>query len=451
MIMKKLKLFICSMLLVFVSNAQIISTIAGQDKFTRGYNGDNIIATSALLNAPDGVAVDPSGNVYIADTYNFRIRKINVSDGIISTVAGNGKEEYSGDGGLATSAGVYYPTGVAVDAYGNIYIADYNYCVIRKVTASTGIISTVAGNGTLGFSGDGSFATWARLANPFAIAVDALGNIYIADQNNNRIRKVNASNRVISTVAGNGTAGYGGDGGLAISAMLNTPVGVAVDVSGNIYIVDQNNYRIRKVTTNTGIISTVAGNGLDGTNNKNIFVEGAAATSTPLGSAYGIAIDASTNIYISMNHYASSSSTFGSCIQKVNAANGIINIVAGNGSYGQSGDGGQATLASICNPIGVALDAYSNIYIDDFGNNCIRKVTMTNTDIKTLNSNKTKLITGKSSIRAEFDGNARIEICSLSGLLLRQAQATNTFIVDNLKTGLYIVKINGAAYKVVVR
>ena len=190
------------------ARAQIISTFAGNG--TAAYTGDGGQATAAGLNTPYGVAVDASGSVYISDYNNHRIRKVNTS-GIISTFAGNGTAGYTGNGGQATAAELSYPRGVAVDAAGNVYIADYNNNVIRMVNTA-GIISTFAGNGTQGYTGDGGPATAAALNYPQGVAFDALGNVYIADVSNNRIRKVSTAG-TISTVAGNGTAGYTGDWG----------------------------------------------------------------------------------------------------------------------------------------------------------------------------------------------------------------------------------------------
>jgi len=236
---------------------------------TSGFSGDGGPATTAQLRLPDGVTVDSAGNLYIADKENNRIRKI-TNAGIISTVAGNGTRGFSGDGGPATAAQLYNPTGVAIDSAGNLYIADPVVDRIRKVT-TTGIISTVAGNRTRGFSGDGGLATAAQLFLPTGVAVDSAGNLYIADEGNvaigdsgsQRIHKVTTAG-IISTVAGNGTRGFSGDGGLATAAQLNFPSGVAVDSAGNLYIADKGNKRIRRVTT-AGIISTVAGNGNSGT------------------------------------------------------------------------------------------------------------------------------------------------------------------------------------------
>ena len=276
----------------FVVNGQI-NTVAGNG--TPGYSGDGGAATSAELNAPHGVAVDSAGNLYIADLSNNCIRKVTATTGMITTVAGNGTAGYSGDGGAATSAELYNPFGVEVDSSGNIYIADIGNNRIRKVTATTGMITTFAGNGTAGYSGDGGAATGAGLHFPISVAVDASDNIYIADSYNQCIRKVTATTGIITTVAGNGTKGYSGDGGAATNAELNTPDGVAVDVSGNIYIADANNNRIRKVTASTGIITTVAGNGTRGYSG-----DGGAATSAELYSPTAVAVDVdvSGNIYI---------------------------------------------------------------------------------------------------------------------------------------------------------
>jgi uncharacterized protein (TIGR03437 family) len=337
-----------------VSAAGIITTVAGNG--SQGYPGDGGPATSAELYNPSGVVVNTSGSVYIADTSNSRIRKVSAA-GIITTVAGNGAEGYSGDGGPATSAQLFYPSGVALDASGNLYIADQNNNRIRKVSA-TGIITTVAGNGAEGYSGDGGSATSAQLNVPFGVAVDASGNIYIADSNNNRIRKVSATG-IITTVAGNGAQGYSGDGGSATSAQLNFPYGVAVDASGNLYIADKFNERVRRVSA-TGIITTVAGNGAQGYSG-----DGGLATSSQLNTPIGVAVDASGNLYIA--------DEINERIRKVSAA-GIITTVAGNGALGYSGDGGLATSAQLATPTGVAVDASGNLYVADYNNSRVRKV-----------------------------------------------------------------------------
>jgi len=268
-----------------------ISTIAGTG--TAGYSGDGGAATSAKLNNPEGLAMDPAGNLYIADNGNHRIRKLTVATGIITTYAGNGTGGYSGDGGAATSAELNYPVGIALDSSNNLYIADSNNNRIREVNASTGIITTFAGNGTNGSSGDGSAATSAELSSPDGVFVEPSGDVYIGDHNNNKIREVIAGTGLISTFAGNGTAGSTGDGGAATSAELNSPWGVVEDSAGNVYIAEDHGYRIRVVNANTGNISTIAGNGTQGYSG-----DAGAATSAELAYPEGISLDNAGNLYI---------------------------------------------------------------------------------------------------------------------------------------------------------
>ncbi|MEJ0089194.1 MAG: immunoglobulin domain-containing protein [Limisphaerales bacterium] len=276
-----------------VNTNGIISTVAGNG--TNGFSGDGAAATNATLGTPYSVAVDGLGNLFIADQSNVRVRKID-TNGIITTVAGNGSAFYSGDGGWATNAGVY-PVSVAVDVKGNLFIADYINGRIRKVNTN-GIISTVAGNGTNGYSGDGGWAIYAKLNFPMGVVVDAHGNLFIADSFNNRIRKVFA-NGIITTVAG---IGYAGDcpaceGGLAVNAFLNQPTCVSVSTLGEIFITDSANCRIRKVDTN-GIMTTVAGNGPNNGINC-CFADGVAATNSGLFYPHGAVLDAVGNLFIS--------------------------------------------------------------------------------------------------------------------------------------------------------
>jgi PKD repeat protein len=266
-----------------VSGGDTITTIAGTG--TPGFSGDGGQATSAQLNHPWGVVVDGQGTVYVGDKDNNRVRK--VSGGIITTVAGNGTPGFSGDGGQATSAQLHYPESLALDATGSLYIADYGNHRVRKL--SNGIVTTVAGDGTPGYSGDGGQATSAELRYPAGVAVDAQGNLYIADAGNDAIREV--SGGVITTVAGNGTAGSSGDGGPATAAQLDFPDGVAVDARGNLYIADSNNNRVREVSG--GVITTVAGNGTPGFSG-----DGGQATSAQLSDPEDVAVDKQGNLYI---------------------------------------------------------------------------------------------------------------------------------------------------------
>jgi uncharacterized protein (TIGR03437 family) len=262
-----------------------ISTVAGDGN--AGYLGDGGAATRAGIN-PNGVAVDAAGNVYIADFRNERIRKV-VPSGIITTVAGNGNAGYRGDGGPAINASLNRPSRVSVDNAGNLYIADSGNSRIRKVTPD-GIITTVAGNGNPGYSGDGGLATRAALNYPEDAVADSAGNLFIADGDADVVRKVGVDGS-ITTVAGNGAAGYSGDGGAATQASLSNPVGLAVDGAGNLYISDQGNQRIRKVTN--GIISTIAGDGKAG-----YAGDGAAATAAELNSPVCLHFDSAGNLYI---------------------------------------------------------------------------------------------------------------------------------------------------------
>jgi uncharacterized protein (TIGR03437 family) len=399
-----------------------ISTIAGNG--TAGFSGDGSSGTNAEINFPTGVAVDSSGNVYIADSLSRRIRKL-TSGGTISTVAGNGNYSYSGDSGQAASAQLNTPQAVAVDSSGNLYIADTANNVVRKVTTA-GVISTIAGNGTAGFGGDGAAATSAQLHSPQGIAVDSGGNIYVSDTQNARVRKI--SGGIINTVAGSGTAGFGGDGGAATSAQLNIPAGLALDGAGNLYIADFSNNRVRKVASSSGTITTLAGNGFEGYSG-----DGGAAAGAQLTTPVGVATDSSGNVYIA--------DTGNNAVRTVNSS-GIISTVAGNGLAGYAGDGGEAVLAMVGSPTGVAVDASGNLYISD-GSLRVRKV-YSSGFINTIAGDGARGYTGDGGVAlfAAMNGPAGIALAQNGNLYL--ADSGNS-AVRELILGGFQIKIGAVA------
>ena len=340
-----------------------ITTVSGSGAL--GFSGDDGSATSARLASPLGVAVDHTGNLFIADYLNHRVRQVDATTGVITTVAGAGVRGFSGDGGPATSARLASPLGVAVDNTGNLFVTDHLNHRIRQVDATTGVITTVAGTGESGFSGDGGPATSARLASPFGVAVDATGSLLIVDRLNHRIRQVDAAAGVITTVAGTGVAGFDGDGELASSASLNFPAGVAVDDAGNLLVADSWNHRIRRVDVATGVITTVAGTGVAGFNG-----DDGPAPSGQLNFPAGVAVDGTGNLFIAdvWNHR----------IRRVDATTGVITTVAGAGVRGFGGDGGLATDAALDVPFGVAVDRVGNLFLADSRNHRIRQVELGN-------------------------------------------------------------------------
>lgn len=347
-------------------SSPVITTVAGGGSPATG-NGDSGPATSARLTNPVDVAVDASGNLYVADIAvyvgqdGFKVRKVDTS-GTITTVAGNGTNTYNGDGIAATSAGISVK-GIAVDGVGNLYIADAHNQRIRKVSPN-GIISTVAGTGTSGFSGDGGQAKLARLNFPSDVATDAAGNLYILDTFNLRVRRV-GSDGVIHTVAGNGQYGFTGDGGPAVQASFANPQGIALDAAGNLLIADRGNNRVRRVTA-AGMISTFAGGGP--------FRSDPVAANSKLFNPTGVATDARGNVYISETNN----------LVRIVSPDGIVKVAAGQfndttfgnegAQWGFAGDGGPADQALLYEPLNLAIDSQQNIYIADSRNGRVRKV-----------------------------------------------------------------------------
>ena len=346
--MKRILLFL--LFLPLITEAQYITTICGSD--TAGYTGDGGPAKNAKLNAPYGICNDKYGNIYFADGLNNRIRKINASTGIITTIAGSDSAGFSGDGGPATNARLFITEGICIDIAGNFYFADAGNNRIRKITVSTGIITTVAGSGPTGllngsYSGDGGPATNATLNEPCGVCLDIYGNIYIADYTNNVVRKVDASTGIITSVIGK-------------NAAISGAIYVTVDSSGNIYFSDQWNSLVRKLDQSTGIMTIIAGN-----KNAGYLGDGGLAIYAELNQPGGIFIDSKQNIFIA--EYGNGT------IRKIDAITGIITTVAGTGNPGYSGDGGPATIARMW-PTDVFLDKCGTMYIDDYQNNTIRMV-----------------------------------------------------------------------------
>ena len=351
---------------------------------TSGFSGDGSAAVSAQLNGPIGLAFDASHNLYIADQINHRIRVVSASDHTISTPVGTGTAGFSGDGAKATAATLNLPVGVAIDSSGNLYIADSENDVIRKV--SGGNISTVAGNygAGFGFAGDGGAPLGGVFNDPTSIALDSSGNLYIADTFNSRIREALFSASKIITVAGNSVSGAGGIGGIPTAASLRGPRAVALDSTGRLFISDSENHRILMVANNT--ITIFAGTGIAGFSG-----DGGPATSAQVNHPLGIAFDSANNLYIADSN--------NSRIRMVSAATGNMSTIAGSGLFGYGGDTGFATDALLNFPAAVLPDNNGNIYISDTQNNAVRVLTPVSASI-----GPPTISTGGIAGAAEFGG-----------------------------------------------
>lgn len=337
----------------------VITTYAGG-----GTGGDGSVASAAALNGPAGLALDGAGNLYIAEKVGNKVRRVAGDTKMISTIAGTGQYSYSGDGGHGTLATLRYPAGVAVDVQGNVYIADSENHRIRRVSIQNGVITTFAGTGTRGYSGDGGAATAASLNEPSGVGMDNQGNVWIADSGNSRVRRVSISDGSIATIAGGGTGGVN-DGGPANGARLQYPRAIATDALNRLYIADESGHRLRKVAglTATSIITTLAGNGTftaDGGG------DGLLATEAWFAAPTRMARDAAGNIYIAdaTDHR----------VRRIAAGTGVVSTFAGTGDPGATGDNSAATGAKLNAPSGLAFDTAGNLYISDTGNHKIRKV-----------------------------------------------------------------------------
>jgi trimeric autotransporter adhesin len=430
--MKQLLLFFFTGVIVHsYCHSQIITTVVGGGT---GGLGDGGQATDCELNAPELITKDGAGNLYIADRENSRIRKV-TAGGVITTIAGTGVAGYSGDSGPATLAALNGPFAIALSTSGDVFFSDMDNHCIRKIN-STGTISTVAGTGALGFNGDGIQATAAQLSRPAGVSIDNIGNIYFADNGNHRVRKIDLSG-VISTIAGSGTSGYTGDNGPATDAQLNEPGGIALDLGGNIYVAEYMNNSIRKVDA-SGIITTIAGGIVSGYSG-----DGGPATSARLKKPIGISISAFGYVYIA--------DTWNNCIREINPK-GMIGTVAGTGTLGFAGDGGNATAAKLSKPTGVYVDATNSIYIADWGNDRIRtlKVPTSSSEIiaKSYSTfdiypNPSK---GQFTVTTSTNSNEQIRliICNISGNKVAEyiGRSNRPMLVHlDVPNGIYLMQL----------
>ncbi len=412
---------------------QKINTIAGNG--SAAFSGDGHSAVGASLFGPIAVAVDSAENVYVVDYYNNRVRRVSAATGIITTVAGNGVLGNNGDNSYGASAEIC-PSGIAVDKNGNVFISDGASGVVRKLNMATGIITRVAGNNTWGYSGDGAAATDAALRANRGLAFDNNGNMFIADAGNHVVRMVDTFG-IISTVAGNDTSGFSGDGGAATAARLDSPYAVAADGFGRLYITDYKNNVIRRV--DTGNIITYAGNNalLPGFTGSNI-----PATDAQLNYPQGIAVDPNGNLFIADAN--------NNVIRKVDTF-GVITTVVGNGSLGFGGDLGYVTGANLFNPYGVAVDYKGHIYIADANNERVRKTYLATEGVANVAApaaisaspnpfNNEVTISGlaKGDKVCIYDVAGR----QVSGLIAMTAAGTHTFTINGLAAGVYMAVVS---------
>ncbi len=389
-----------------------IFTVAGDADWT--YRGDGVLATKASIFLPTGVIVDAAGNLYISDSNNNRVRRVDAQSGLISTVAGNGTSGYSGDGGPATAAMISAPAGLAMDGAGNLYFTDTGNQVVRRVDAVTGIITTVAGvPGVQGYAGDGAAATRANLTFPEAVVFDASGNMYISDSGNNVVRVVNASG-IISTFAGTGAPGYNGDGILATTAKLNNPWGLVAGTDGSLYIADMSNNIVRRVTP-AGTIQTVAGNQTVGFSG-----DGGPATAAQLKAPAAMAIDPAGNLYIA--------DSGNNRVRKVSASTGFISTISGTNGEQFFGDGGPATVAELYGPYALFLDSAADLFVADLFHNRIREISATQISLQYPEMRVGK-VSASLPVSLANDGNASLSLTQIPLNMAALDPATTTCAV----------------------
>ena len=453
--------YLCILFLLLLSGTtfgQTITTIAGNG--AHGFYGDGGAATDASFDFPCNVHTDRHGNILIADFWDARIRKIDPATGNIMTIAGNGTFVNTGDGGPATNAGINCPMAIATDTHGNIYIACDSVtnagtiyyvnqgCYVRKIDTS-GIITTIAGNGSAIFGGDGGLATAAGINQAYGLGGDTSGNIYIPEISG-RIRKITPSG-IITTITGDGTPAYTGDGGPATAARVMVVGDVIPDKKGNLFFTDGD--RIRKIDA-AGIMHTIAGNDSSGCTG-----DGGPASAARLKHAHGLAMDDSGNIYFS--------DVLCNVIRKINQA-GIISTIAGNGIRGYSGDGGRPDSAQINSVYGLAIDGTGNLYLSDVQNENIRMVCPKCTPVSTsvisqLNATLTiRTMNGYGQFSLQYNSSnlspARIYITNMVGGKIMETECLPGKELQlnlNVPSGIYLVTANNgiemARVKILVR
>ncbi len=387
-----------------------IDTVAGTDQWP--YSGDNTQATSASIWTPQGIVLDAVGNLYLSDTGNNRIRRVDAQSGTITTVAGNGIQGFSGDGGPATTASIGSPAGLTMDGAGNLYLADVQNSVVRRVDALTHAISTIAGTPqTSGYSGDGASATQAQLSLPRGISIDNNGNLLIADTGNNCVRRVDASSGTISTIAGDGTAGYAGDGQLASTARLNGPSATLSLPDGSLLIADTDNNRVRRIDS-AGVINTVVGTGAQGSTG-----DTGSATQATLHRPIGLTADPVGNLYIA--------DSGNNRIRVVSATSGIISTLVGTDSEGFAGDGGPANLASLYGPFDVRFTQSGDLYLTDMFHMRVRRVSGSTLKLSYPTIRRGKVSSPQLQTMANF-GNAPLQLSTPQYVYSALESATTT-------------------------
>ena len=419
--MKKNYVLLLVLLSTYFGYSQTITTVAGDG--SSGFSGDGGLATVAQLNLPFNLTFDKSDNIFIADTYNNSIRKIDSKSGIITTVVGTADKKQISE--LKT------PTGLTFDNYNNLFIADLANLRIRKVNLDTGSSITLVGKKSEKEVPNIN----ASLGGPFSVVFDKEGNLYISINGDSKVSKVEFTTGIISTIAGTGEAGYTGDGDLAKNAQLANPTGLALDTKGNLFIADSGNERIRKVDLSTGIITTIAGTGETGYTG-----DGDLAKNAQLANPLGLAIDKKGDLFVVDRG--------NNRVRKINTNTGIISTVVGTGEAGFSGDGDLAKNAQLANPTGLAFNKDGDLFVVDRGNNRIRKIS----GLRSADSNELELAANvlvypnpsTDKITIELKNNVTLKNVSLfdtAGKQVKVQMLDNTLNVSKLPRGIYILRV----------